>query len=576
MGQLIMIENITEPRKVDRGSNRKGAAQRDVVAGGIIIAAILMFIGTGSQVMRAFVDAVSGIGGGPDQALSVTLILNIALLLFAWRRYAELSKEVAERGEAEMRARTLALTDPLTGFLNRRSVSEQGSVLLDQYGRRGKSISMMMLDLDHFKNVNDVHGHAVGDAVLRVAAERIKSVMPPSALCARLGGDEFVVILPFDAENQDVVTRIAEKLVGALAQPIRADTIHVTISTSIGITRAEPGTETMETMMRHSDIAMYAAKKQGRNRFVWFDASMERELHARNRVEMGIRDGIPKGEFVPYFEQQIDLATGRLQGFEVLARWESPTHGTVSPTVFIPIAEECGLIADLSMSVMRQAMLAAKSWDPSLTLSVNISPAQLKDPWLAQKVVKLLVETGYPANRLEIEITESSLFDNLSLAQSIVGSLKNQGIRLALDDFGTGYSSLAHLRALPFDRIKIDRSFVSSMTSSNDSLAIVGAITKLGESLGMPVTAEGIEDEEIEARLVEMGCAKGQGWHFGKPINAKQTEVLLAERNLLPEQSEKLQRKHVGFIENPEAKSVDAPINNVAETPVVSKKRARG
>jgi diguanylate cyclase (GGDEF)-like protein len=571
-----MIENITEARKEDRRSNRTGAAQRDVVAGGIIIAAILMFIGTGSQVMRGFVDAVSGIGGGPDKALSITLILNIALLLFAWRRYAELSREVADRSEAEMRARTLALTDPLTGFLNRRSISEQGSVLLDQYGRRGKSISMMMLDLDHFKNVNDVHGHAVGDAVLRVAAERIKSVMPPSALCARLGGDEFVVILPFDAENQDVVTRIAEKLVGALAQPIRADTIHVTISTSIGITRAEPGTETMETMMRHSDIAMYAAKKQGRNRFVWFDASMERELHARNRVEMGIRDGIPKGEFVPYFEQQIDLATGRLQGFEVLARWESPTHGTVSPTVFIPIAEECGLIADLSMSVMRQAMLAAKSWDPSLTLSVNISPAQLKDPWLAQKVVKLLVETGYPANRLEIEITESSLFDNLSLAQSIVGSLKNQGIRLALDDFGTGYSSLAHLRALPFDRIKIDRSFVSSMTSSNDSLAIVGAITKLGESLGMPVTAEGIEDEEIEARLVEMGCAKGQGWHFGKPINAKQTEVLLAERNLLPEQSEKLQRKHVGFIENPEADSVESVINNVAGTPIISKKRARG
>jgi EAL domain-containing protein (putative c-di-GMP-specific phosphodiesterase class I) len=233
---------------------------------------------------------------------------------------------------------------------------------------------------------------------------------------------------------------------------------------------------------------------------------------------------------------------------------------------------------------MRQAMLSGKNWDPSLTLSVNISPAQLKDPWLAQKIVKLLVETGYPANRLEIEITESSLFDNLSLAQSIVGSLKNQGIRLALDDFGTGYSSLAHLRALPFDRIKIDRSFVSSMTSSNDSAAIVGAITKLGESLGMPVTAEGIEDEEIEARLVELGCAKGQGWYFGKPINAKQTEILLAERNLLPEQAEKLQRKHIGFIENPEAPSVESYINNVGDTsgdsagvsPASRRKRAVG
>jgi diguanylate cyclase (GGDEF)-like protein len=558
------------------GTNRSGSAQRDVVAGGIIVAALLMFIGTGSTVMRNFVDTLSGIGGGQDQVLSVTLILNIALLLFAWRRYADLNKEVAERSDAEMRAKTLALTDALTGFLNRRSIAEQGSVLLDQSGRRGKSIALMMLDLDHFKNVNDVHGHAIGDAVLRVAAERIKSVMPPSALCARLGGDEFVVILPFDSGNQDVVTRIAEKLVETLAHPIRADTIHVTISTSIGITRSEPGGDSMETLMRHSDIAMYAAKKQGRNRFIWFDASMERELHARNRIEVGIRDGIPKGEFVPYFEQQIDLATGRLQGFEVLARWESPTHGTISPTIFIPIAEESGLIADLSMSVMRQAMIAGKNWDASLTLSVNISPMQLKDPWLAQKIVKLLMETGYPANRLEIEITESSLFDNLSLAQSIIGSLKNQGIRLALDDFGTGYSSLAHLRALPFDRIKIDRSFVSSMTTSSDSAAIVGAITKLGESLGMPVTAEGIEDEEIESRLVELGCAKGQGWHFGKPINAAQTEVLLAERNLLPEVAEKMQRKHSGFIENPDALGEIMADSTSAASQASRKKRAIG
>jgi EAL domain-containing protein (putative c-di-GMP-specific phosphodiesterase class I) len=218
----------------------------------------------------------------------------------------------------------------------------------------------------------------------------------------------------------------------------------------------------------------------------------------------------------------------------MLARWDHPKQGIILPDNFISIAEETGMIADLSISVMRQALLEAKGWDPSLFVSVNISPAQLKDPWLAQKIVKLLVETGYPANRLEIEITETSLFENLALAQSIVGSLKNQGIRLALDDFGTGYSSLAHLRALPFDRIKIDKSFVTSILDNPESAAIVNAITRLGDSLGLSVTAEGIEDAAIEERLRQLGCHKGQGWHFGKPTSIGQTRKLLAERNLLP------------------------------------------
>jgi EAL domain-containing protein (putative c-di-GMP-specific phosphodiesterase class I) len=206
----------------------------------------------------------------------------------------------------------------------------------------------------------------------------------------------------------------------------------------------------------------------------------------------------------------------------------------IAPDNFIPVAEECGLISDLSIAVMRRALAEARDWDPSLTLSVNISPAQLKDPWLAQKIVKLLVETGFPASRLEIEITESSLFQNLPLAQSIVGSLKNQGIRLALDDFGTGYSSLAHLRALPFDRIKIDRSFVTSINRDPESAAIVTAISKLGESLNLPITAEGIEDGDIRDRLREMGCHKGQGWHFGKPMTVAAARRMLAERGLLP------------------------------------------
>lgn len=510
------------------------AAQRDIITGGIVVAAIIMFVGTGTSVLTSTIDMITGVGGGADNTLTVALLLNIALMLFGWRRYKDLTREVAERKAAEERAQILALRDPLTGFHNRRSLAENGAELLSKAIRRQKSLAMLVLDLDNFKNVNDVHGHAIGDALLKAVAAEIAGLMPPNSIAARLGGDEFACAFVFDTANPDIVERVAEAIVARLSQPFDADGIFAHISVSVGIAHSAADCETIDALTRRADIAMYEAKHQGRNRFAWFDASMEQNLQARNEVESGMRVGIPRNEFVPYFEQQIDLTTGRLGGFEVLARWDHPTRGLVPPDSFIPVAEETGMIADLSMSVMRQALEEAKTWDQSLIISVNISPSQLKDPWLAQKIVKLLVETGFPANRLEIEITETSLFENLALAQSIVGSLKNQGIRLALDDFGTGYSSLAHLRALPFDRIKIDKSFVTSILENAESAAIVNAITRLGDSLGMPVTAEGIEDSQIEERLRQLGCHKGQGWHFGRPASIAQTRLLLAERNLLP------------------------------------------
>ena len=523
-------------RVTDHAVNRARTlnARNDIVTGGIVLAALIMFVGTGGQLISNFIDMLSGVGGGGDRMLSVALLLNIALILFGWRRYRDLSKEVVEHAAAEQRAQILASRDPLTGFFNRRAIAEEGASLMQRAFRRQKAVVMLMFDLDNFKNVNDVHGHAAGDALLKAVSGEISRLMPPSALAARLGGDEFACLFAFDHSSPEIVERIAQAIISRLAQPFNADGIHVHISASCGIARSEADCPDIEAMMRRADIAMYSAKRQGRNRHCWFDASMERELRARNELEGAMRVGIPRGEFIPYFEQQIDLATGRLQGFEMLARWEHPTHGLIAPDVFIPISEETGMISDLSMAVMRAAFLEARNWDPSLSLSVNISPAQLKDPWLAQKVVKLLTETGFPAHRLEVEITESSLFENLALAQSIVGSLKNQGIKLALDDFGTGYSSLAHLRALPFDRIKIDKSFVISILDNTESSAIVNAIARLGDSLGLPVTAEGIEDEAIEERLRQLGCHKGQGWWYGKPTSIANTRTLLAERNLLP------------------------------------------
>ncbi|WP_315763805.1 putative bifunctional diguanylate cyclase/phosphodiesterase [Sphingomonas sp. Y38-1Y] len=503
------------------------------VTGAISVAAILLFVGIASTVLSQLVGQYLGTREAADEMLVIALLLNTALILIGWRRHTGLVGQVRGHAEAAARARALAARDPLTGFHNRRSLADEGGAMLTNAERRHKAVALLALDLDHFKSVNDMHGHAVGDALLRLVAQEMEAISPTSALHARLGGDEFAITMVFDPSAPDVVDRVAERLVARLSQPFEAEGQTLHISCSLGIARSDFGSHSIEALMRAGDIAMYAAKKSGRNRFAWFDPSMERDLKARNELEQGLRIAIPGGQIVPYFEQQVDLAEGRLTGLEVLARWEHPTRGLIGPDRFIPIAEETGMIAELSLSIMRQAFTAARDWDPGLTLSVNISPWQLRDAWLAQKIIKTLTETGFPASRLEIEITESALFDNLALAQSIAGSLKNQGVKLALDDFGTGYSSLAHLRALPFDRIKIDKSFVTSINEAPDSAAIVTAIVRLGESLNLPVTAEGIEDETIAARLAAMGCAKGQGWYYGKPLSTIGVRKLLAERHLI-------------------------------------------
>ena len=513
--------------------SRAGNARNDLLTGGILIAACVMLVGSGGSVLGSAIDLLSGIGGGTDRTLAIAVILNVALILFGWRRYRDLSAEIAERGLVEQRAETLAMRDPLTGFYNRRAVGEQGAEILERAGRRGKWAVLLMLDLDHFKHVNDMHGHGVGDSLLKAIARAIGDLLPPSALPARLGGDEFACIFVVDHGASAAIERVADAVVTRLGQPFEVEGTIANVSVSCGIAVADQPGASISSMMRRADIAMYAAKQGGRNRFAWFDQSMERELEARTAIEEGLRVGIPRGEFVPYFEQQIDLTTGRLHGFEMLARWNHPTKGLVAPDLFIPVAEESGVIGELSLSVMRQALVEAKDWDPGLTIAVNIAPMQLKDPWLAHKIVRVLAETNFPPHRLEVEITESSLFENLALAQSTVASLKNQGIRLALDDFGTGYSSLAHLRALPFDRIKIDRSFVTSILDNAESAAIVGAIARLGDSLNLPVTAEGIEDAAIEARLRAMGCARGQGYLYGRPMSVAQVRRMLAEKRLL-------------------------------------------
>ena len=519
---------------------RLGAAERDIVSLGIALAATLMFVGTGSDVLPEVVRSISGQGHGPDQTLATALLLNIALIIFGWRRYKQLTSEVTERRKAEEQARVLAETDPLTGCLNRRSVSPATDRLIQQALQRGQAIAFVMLDLDNFKMVNDLNGHATGDVLLRAAAERIVAQVPPDGLVARIGGDEFAVVLPFYPAEPEVVDRLASRLIEAVAQAVFVNSLEIESTVSIGLSRSDGDGSSVDaqTLMHMADIAMYHAKKRGRNRYYWFEHSMESELRFRSELEAGIRRGIPAGEFVPYYEKQIDLASGEIVGFEMLARWNSPSLGLVNPDLFIPVAEEIGVIADLSESVIRQALLDARHWNPKLTLSVNISPVQLRDPWFAQKLLKLLIEANFPASRLEIEITENSLHDNIGLVRSMITSLKNQGIRVSLDDFGTGYSSLAQLRTLPFDRIKIDRSFITTLPDSKDSATIVQSIVALGEGLGLPITAEGVESEEVLNELRKFSGLKAQGYLYGMPETARTTEAELAQLDLLLERAE--------------------------------------
>jgi diguanylate cyclase (GGDEF)-like protein len=517
------------------------STERDVVALGIAVAAIILLIGTGGTVLPKAINAIMASGSKPDVVLVNALLLNVALIIFGWRRYRELTREIAERRLAEERAQKLAATDPLTQCLNRRSMVDATVDLCHAATERGEAVAYCMFDLDNFKQINDMHGHTAGDAVLVTLCDRVRTLLPKGAHLARLGGDEFAFVLLYPADQPERVDDLAIRLFERLAQPFQFPEVAIELTISIGIAtdhdnngRLSDGFDA-STLMHRADMALYHAKKQGRNRYFWFEPGMEHELKFRNQLETGIRRGLAQGEFVPYYEQQIDVQSGELMGFEMLARWRSPNLGLISPDIFVPIAEEIGLITELSERLMEQAFADAREWDDSLTLSINISPVQLRDPWFAQRLLKKLVEANFPPARLEIEITESCLHDNVGMVRSIISSLRNQGVQISLDDFGTGYSSLEQLRSLPFDRIKIDRSFVAELREPGRKSTIVETIIALGRGLDLPLTAEGVEDEEILNALKSMGRLKAQGYLYGHPEDADAVRARLRDSGRLVE-----------------------------------------
>ena len=492
----------------------------------ILVAAVAMLIVNGTAFFnRAMEEAGSSLGEGVRFTM-VMLTLNVALILVGWRRLADLQHEQEKRADAERRAAHIASSDVVTGLANRKGLADRGEQLRLALAGAGGAWGVTSIRMHRFKAINDRHGYEAGDEMLRQIAAAIERILPPNAIAARLNGDEFAIAFPADLADSARAGQTATDILHLITGPFEVAGKMLQAGAYSGLAVAAADTH-LADLLRRADIALDQAASGRTARPVWFDSGMERALIAHVEIEQGIRFALEHEQFLPYFEPQVDLSTGEIVGFEMLARWNHPLSGLILPETFIPIAEEHGLIARLSEQVISAALANIAQWDPALTLAVNISPMQLADPWLAQRIVRLLTEAGIAPERLVVEITESSLFTDLELARAITTSLKNQGIRLALDDFGTGFSSLSHLRSLPFDVIKIDRSFTASINTDPESAAIVRAVTSLANAIKVPVVVEGIEDAATHATLLGYGCEMGQGWYFGKAMSADQAEQLI-------------------------------------------------
>jgi diguanylate cyclase (GGDEF)-like protein len=451
--------------------------------------------------------------------------MGLGVLAAAIRKSFLLRKAMKARIAAEAQAESIARHDALSGLANRRLFHETLTVSLKARGV-GDEFAVLLIDLDRFKPVNDIHGHAAGNAVLCAVAERLRALVPPRSMVARLGGDEFAALLPYDGDREAVV-RLVQQIIAAVRSPIPWREGQVEVGATVGIALSSAEDSEPEALLHAADVAMYQGKREGRGAFRFFQAEMDLALKARAQLEADLRSAIAHGQIAPFYQPIVALPGKELIGFEVLARWNHPTAGVIAPDFFIPVAEETGMIADLFFGLLRQACEDARRWPPHLQLAVNISPQQLQDQWLPERILGVLAETGFAPSRLEVEITETALINDLEAARSTLTSLQNSGVKIALDDFGTGYSSLYHLRELRFNKLKIDRSYVSSLKQGSERAKLVDAIIQLGASLSLQTTAEGIETSSSLDWLSEQGCNFGQGYLFGAPMPKDATDRFL-------------------------------------------------
>lgn len=452
-----------------------------------------------------------------DEILSLTLVLSIAFAVFSWRRIAELRVEITKRNRAEESMRHMAMHDAMTGLPNRAMLIERLQQELERAKRDQAVLALFVLDLDTFKHINDVYGHTAGDALLIETAQRLKDIVRKMDTVARLGGDEFAVIVPVH-KNPLTAASLAARIVQAFTLPFDINGQELLTSISVGVTVSAPNQIDSDELLRSADVALYQAKSEGRSTHRFFDPDMDQYLQQRQQIERGLRNALSNSLLSLNFQPLFSIPNKELTGFEALLRWEDPALGQVPPDQFISIAEEIGLIHRIGEWVLREACRVALTWPKPLAISINVSPIQFRQSNLADRIKEVIAQSGLSPNRLEIEITESVLIENTEGVLATLKKLKDFGIRVAMDDFGTGYSSLGYLRKFPFDRIKIDRSFVSGLNKGNEDAAIVRAVAAMGQSLGMETLAEGVESEQQLTQLFELGCVAAQGFLLGRPM----------------------------------------------------------
>ena len=440
-----------------------------------------------------------------------------------------LFRDITQQREAQDRIEHLAHFDALTALPNRALLAERAQRCIAQEQARGGQLSVLFVDLDHFKNVNDSLGHRVGDVLLVAVARRLQALLRPQDTVARLGGDEFLLVLP--DTSTDRAAELAGRLLTAVAQPFQIEPYELTTTLSVGIATYPADGDSFDTLYQRADAAMYRAKQNGRNRYGFFTADLEARTARALQIENALRRALERNQFELHYQPQVSLTTRRVVGAEALLRWRHPELGMVSPAEFIPVAESSGMIVAIGEWVLATAVHDAKRWLdlqlPLLTISVNLSAVQFRHPQLPEMVTRCLQQAGLPARRLELELTEGAAVDDPTAALAMMDQLHDRGVRLSMDDFGTGYSSLSYLKRFQIYKLKIDQSFVRDLEDDPNDRAIVSAIIRMAQALGMQTTAEGVETEGQLEFLRAQGCDEGQGYLFSRPLPADAFEQYL-------------------------------------------------